>query len=151
MSERGPANGYYWTQREMMMRRDHIRWQRRHTLITWSPLAAMIVGFPLGAAFGGLAWVVSWGFQAHQLHSPFADSRYQYSRPLAIQRVMAYALLITGFLVFMFNIVWAASACTGACVWMLLLQYAEKSANEETEIQRANREATHVEETWIKE
>ena len=43
------------------------------------------------------------------------------------------------------------NAALGAAVWFIILLMVEASANTESEIDRANREATHVEETWIRE
>lgn len=151
MTQRGPGNGYYWTPREMMMRRDHIRWRNAHTLLRFAPLGGAVIGFPVGTAYGVAAFVISCLVQAYYVHSAFSDARHQFSAPIMIQRVFAALTVLTSAGAAAIGGADLLNAAFAAALWFILLWIIEGQAMTEGEIDRANREATHIEETWIKE
>lgn len=151
MTQRGPANGFYWTAREMMMRRDTIRWRNNHAFLRCAPFTAIIIGAPVGTYIGLVALVVSFLVQGYYAYNPFADGRHQFSAPITIQRVGAGLTMATGICLTATGSLLYVNAVVGAGLWLLGLQIVNARASAESEIDRANREATHVEETWIKE
>lgn len=150
MSQQGPRNGYTWTPRELMQRRDHERWQRAHLWVTLAPVPALLC-FPVGTMVGLIGFTLSWLEQLHQIRSPFTDGSEQFSRPIMIQRIFACITVAAAFTTFgQFGAAGLLGAI-GGVIWFRLLGFVEKRTKLESEVDRADSEALKIEETRIRE
>lgn len=150
MNNPGPRNGYTWTHREMMQRRDQARWQRAHAWVTCAPLSA-IVFFPIGTMVGGIGYFISAIEQRRQIASPFTDGSEQFSRPIAIQRVFAAATMIFALSSFGQYGVAGVLGVLGGALWLRLLSTVEKRTKLESEVECADRETLQVDPPRIRE